>query len=58
MGILEQSGPQPRYVIACELVRRSRPTITLESALDYINAASNEGLLEHIGTMVHLKGKA
>ena len=41
----------PRYVLAQQLKRELGSDVTLRTALDYINAAANEGILMRVGAL-------
>ena len=51
--IMSDIGPQPRYTIARELTRRVKG-VSMATALDYLNSAVVERLLERIGDMLQL----
>lgn len=52
--LAKRLGPQPRYTLAVAL-RKHAADISMRTALDHINAAANEGLLQRVGDRLQLR---
>lgn len=51
ISLARELGQQPRYSLAAAL-KKTLDSISMKTALDYINAAADEGLLRRVGDRI------